>query len=66
MITSEQSGQVSTELILLMAGIMVVVLLATTVYKNYLLDFNNEITNNEVNNLKNKLDNLNNLIKEGS
>ena len=64
MITKEESGQVSTELILLIAGIIVVVILATTTYKNYLLDFNNEITNNEVKNLKNKIDELNTIIKE--
>ncbi|WP_323736745.1 class III signal peptide-containing protein [Methanosphaera sp. ISO3-F5] len=61
----EESGQVSTELILLIAGMIMVVLLATTVYKDYLFDLNNEMTENEVNNLKNKLNNLNNLIKEG-
>lgn len=61
----EESGQVSTELILLMAGMIIVVLLATTIYKDYLFDLNNEMTENEVNNLKNKLNNLNNLIKEG-
>ena len=60
----EESGQVSTELILLMAGMIIVVLLATTIYKDYLFDLNNEMTENEVNNLKNKLTNLNNIIKE--
>ncbi|MBR0473096.1 MAG: class III signal peptide-containing protein [Methanosphaera sp.] len=61
----EESGQVSTELILLIAGMIIVVLLATTIYKDYLFDLNNEMTENEVNNLKNKLNNLNTLIKEG-
>lgn len=60
----EESGQVSTELILLLAGIIIVVLLATTTYKEYLTDFNNEMYDNEVNNLKNKIDEINIQIKE--
>lgn len=61
----EESGQVSTELILLIAGIIIVVILATTTYKEYLTDFSNEIHENEVNDLKNKIDDINTLIREG-
>lgn len=64
MFINEESGQVSAELILLVAGMIVVVLLATTVYRDYLFDFGNEIKNNEVNDLNNKIDEINNLLKE--
>lgn len=64
MFFNEESGQVSAELILLVAGMIVVVLLATTVYRDYLFDFGNEIKNNEVNDLNNKIDEINNLLKE--
>lgn len=64
MFFNEESGQVSAELILLVAGMIVVVLLATTVYRDYLFDFGNEIKNNDVNDLNNKIDEINNLLKE--
>lgn len=60
----EKSGQVSVELILLIAGVIIIVLLAMNVYQNYVLDFNNEIEENELNNLLEKIDKINVYIKE--
>lgn len=65
MFHEDNSGQVSAELILLFAGVIIVVIIAITIYKNYLVDFTNEINDNEVNDLKNKIDTLNNLMGEG-
>lgn len=62
MIIKETSGQTSAELILLMAGIIAVVLIALSMYKDYLVDFSKEINNTEVNNLINKIDNLKNSL----
>ncbi len=63
MIKNDVSGQVSAELLLLLAGIMAIVLISMSMYKDYLINFTEEINNNEVNNLINKIDELNNKIK---
>lgn len=52
------SGQVSTELILLMSCIFMIVLCAVSMYHDYLEDFALEINNTELNTLKNKIDNI--------
>ena len=62
MITNETSGQASAELILLIAGIIAVVLISLSMYKDYLIEFGEEINNTEVNNLINKIDNIKNII----
>ena len=51
-------GQASVELILLFAGILIVVILAMNIYQKYLQQFDTEIKNNEINDIKTKLDNL--------
>ncbi|WP_407380041.1 class III signal peptide-containing protein [Methanobrevibacter sp.] len=51
----DNSAQASAELILLFGGIMVVVLLAIYMYKNYIRDLQNEIQSEEVSRLNNKL-----------
>lgn len=63
MIKNDISGQASAELILLLAGIIAIVLISLSMYKDYLINFTEEINNNEVNNLLNKIDKLNNIIK---
>ena len=62
MIIKEASGQASAELILLMAGVIAIVLIALSMYKDYLMDFSNEINNTEVNNLIDKLDDIKNRL----
>ncbi len=64
MLYQQETGQISTELILLIAGIMIIVILASTIYKEYLLDWSNEINNTEVQNIKNKLDNISSILKK--
>lgn len=59
----DESGQSSTEMILLMAGIILIVLIAMILYKNYITDFNEEIKNNEYENLLSKIDELKNKLK---
>ncbi|MBE6485413.1 MAG: hypothetical protein E7Z85_01045 [Methanosphaera stadtmanae] len=56
------SGQVSTELILLMACIMMIVLVSISMYRDYLEEFALEINDTEVDILKNKIDKINNLL----
>ena len=60
-IINDKSGQVSA--ILLIAGIIIIVLIAVNIYKNYLTDFTQEINDTEVNNLIEEIDNLNNKLK---
>ena len=62
-IKTDNSGQVSTELILLLAGMIIIVLVALTLYKNYVIDFDDEIRNNELKDLIEKIDSLNSKIK---
>lgn len=59
---NDNSAQVSTELILLMACIFVVVLIAVTMYRNYLENFVSEINNTDVRILKEKIDKINDLM----
>lgn len=59
----DESGQISTEMILLMAGIILIVLIAMMLYKNYITDFNEEIKNNEYEDLLSKIDELKNKLK---
>lgn len=57
-IYEDRLGQASVELILLFAGILSVVILAMNIYQKYLQQFDTEIKNNEINDIKTKLDNL--------
>ena len=56
----DNNGQASAEFILLFGGIMVVVLLAVYMYKNYIKDLGGEIKSNEVNKLNNEIQNIEN------
>lgn len=51
----DNNAQASAELILLFGGIMVVVLLAIYMYKEYVSDLSNQIQSKEVNEFKDKL-----------
>ena len=57
-IYEDRLGQASVELILLFSGILIVVILAMNIYQKYLQQFDTEIKNNEINDIKTKLDNL--------
>ena len=57
-IYEDRLGQASVELILLFAYILIVVILAMNIYQKYLQQFDTEIKNNEINDIKTKLDNL--------
>lgn len=55
-----QSGaQISAEFILLLAGIIIIVLLAMDIYKQYITDFTNQMNDSEVKTLMDEIDNLN-------
>ncbi len=52
------SGQASAEFILLFGGIIVVVLLAIFMYRNYINDLGGEVKSNEVSELNGKINEL--------
>ena len=56
----DNNGQASAEFILLFGGIMVVVLLAIYMYKNYIKDLGGEIKSSEVNKFNNEIRNIEN------
>ncbi|MBO5151466.1 MAG: class III signal peptide-containing protein [Methanobrevibacter sp.] len=58
----DNSAQASAELILLFGGIMVVVLLAVYMYKNYIQDLGSEIKSEEVSRLNNELQEISELF----
>lgn len=58
----DNSAQASAELILLFGGIMVVVLLAIYMYKNYIQDWGSEIKSEEVSRLNNELQEISELF----
>ena len=59
----DDSGQASAEFILLFGGIIVVVLLAIYMYKNYMIDLSGEIQSKEVNQLNSQLNSLGRYFK---
>ena len=58
----DNSAQASAELILLFGGIMVVVLLAIYMYKNYIQNLGSEIKSEEVSRLNNELQEISELF----
>ena len=60
----DESGQTSAEFILLFGGIMVVVLLAIYMYKNYMSDLSGQIDSKEVKEFNNGLRNLERYFKK--
>lgn len=63
-ITNDLKAQVSVELILIMASIIIVILLAINIYQDYIHNMNSEIKNNELDTLLDKLNLINNHIKK--
>jgi len=59
-IIKEETGQSSAELVLLFGGIIVIAIIAALFYKNYLSGLGNEITNTDLQNVNNSINNLSN------
>lgn len=59
----DSRAQASAEFILLFGGIMVVVLLAVFMYKNYLKDLSGEIESKEVSEFNSQINSLANYFK---
>lgn len=59
----DDKGQSSVELILLFGGIIVVVLLAIYMYKNYINDLSGEIESKEVTEFNHELNDIGNFFK---
>lgn len=55
----DRNGQASAELILIFGGIIVIVMIGLIFYRNYINDLSNNIKDNEVNGLIEKLENIN-------
>lgn len=58
MLISDESGQSSAELILLIGGMIVIVLIAMSFYKNYILSIGDEISSNELNNINKSIESI--------
>lgn len=59
----DKKGQGAAELILIIGGIIVIVMVGLIFYKNYLNDLSDNIKDNELSELNEKLDQLNNYFK---
>ena len=59
---NDKKAQVSAEFILLIAGLMMIVLIAIDIYKQYLSDFSAQIKDNELDELLDKIDSLNEYV----
>lgn len=55
---NEKRAQGSAELLLVLAGLIVIVLIIASIYKFYLNDLTREMNSNEMNNLKNSFNNI--------
>lgn len=59
----DKRGQGAAELILIIGGIIVIVMVGLIFYKNYLNHLSDNIKDNELSELNEKLDQLNNYFK---
>lgn len=59
----DKRGHGAAELILIIGGIIVIVMVGLIFYKNYLNDLSDNIKDNELSELNEKLDQLNNYFK---
>lgn len=59
----DKRGQGAAELILIIGGIIVIVMVGLIFYKNYLNDLSDNIKDNELSELNEKLNQLNNYFK---
>ena len=50
-----ESAQAAAEIILLLGGVIIIVLVALYLYRNYLTNLSEDISNNEVNNFNNEI-----------
>lgn len=55
---NENEAQGAAEMILLLGGMIVIVLVLISFYKNYLDDFSKDINSTEVNNFNNKVNDI--------
>ncbi|WP_409199784.1 class III signal peptide-containing protein [Methanobrevibacter sp. DSM 116169] len=55
---NDKNGQGAAEMILLFGGIILIVIIAIFIYRNYLNEFTNEINSTEVNNFNNKVEDI--------
>lgn len=55
----DKNGQAAAELILILGGIIIIVMVGLIFYRNYLSDLSNNIKDNELSELNNKLDEIN-------
>lgn len=55
---SDERGQSSAELILLIGGMIVIVLIAMSFYKSYILSIGDEISSNELNNINKSIESI--------
>ncbi|MEG3225311.1 MAG: class III signal peptide-containing protein [Methanobacteriales archaeon Met13] len=62
-IINEESGQTSAEMLLILGGIMIIVIVAAIVYRNYTQNLGKEINNTDVQNVTNSIKQLNNTVK---
>ncbi|OQD58519.1 hypothetical protein MBBAR_13c00180 [Methanobrevibacter arboriphilus JCM 13429 = DSM 1125] len=58
MLIFDESGQSSAELILLIGGMIVIVLIAMSFYKSYILSIGDEISSNELNNINKSIESI--------
>lgn len=61
-LNSDKKAQVSAEFILLISGLMLIVLFAMHIYQQYLSDLANQINDTQVNELTDKIDELNGYV----
>lgn len=59
-IIKDDAGQSSAEYILLFGGVIAIVVVAAWYYKNYLSGLGNQITNTDLQNVTNNINNLSN------
>lgn len=55
----DKNGQAAAELILILGGIIIIVMVGLIFHRNYLSDLSNNIKDNELSELNNKLDEIN-------
>lgn len=61
-LADDKKAQVSAELLLLISGILIIVLILMNIYQQYLEDLTENIKENEVNDLIDKIDLLNEYV----
>ena len=52
---NDESAQAAAEIILLIGGMIIIVLVALYLYKNYITNLSEDISKNEINNFNNEI-----------